>query len=234
MFRDPRGGHNRKLVNENFFKTWSPNMAYVLGLILADGAVEDVRKSSRTCYFQITNTDNVLLNKVRKILSSNHKFQVRQPQLIDFKGKKYMCSKVFYLRIGNKAMFQDLVNLGVTPRKSLRLNLPNVPEELLRFLVRGYFDGDGCVNIYQPKNRKRPWTNVIFTSGCRQFLEKLKQKLEILPKAHASKIYFNHRAYRLGYRNRQALAVLNFIYEELNLAPYMIRKHKIYQQALST
>ena len=208
-------------------------MTYVLGLILADGAVEDVRKSSRTCYFQLTNTDKVLLSKVRKLLSSNHKFQVRQPQIIDFKGKKYLCSKVFHLRIGNKEMFQDLVNLGVTPRKSLRLNLPDTPEKLVKFLVRGYFDGDGCVNIYQPKNRKKPWTNVIFTSGCRQFLEKLKQKLEILPEAHAPKIYFNHGAYRLGYRNRQAFAVLNFIYEGLNLAPYMVRKYKTYKHALA-
>ena len=57
MCRDPRGGHNRKHINENFFKTWSPKMAYVLGFIIADGSAEDVRKTSRTCYIQISNNE---------------------------------------------------------------------------------------------------------------------------------------------------------------------------------
>lgn len=61
MYRDPRGGHNRKRVNENFFKTWSPQMAYVLGFIFADGAIEDLRKSSRTCYIHLASNDKSLL-----------------------------------------------------------------------------------------------------------------------------------------------------------------------------
>src|SRR4030067_800895 len=70
MYRDPRGGHNRKKVNECFFKTWSPQMAYVLGLIYADGAVEDVRQSSRTCYLQLSSIDKELLESVRTSIST--------------------------------------------------------------------------------------------------------------------------------------------------------------------
>jgi hypothetical protein len=46
MFCDVRGGYNHNKINENFFKTWSPKMAYILGLIFADGAIEDVRNSN--------------------------------------------------------------------------------------------------------------------------------------------------------------------------------------------
>lgn len=77
MYTDPGGGHNRKQVNENFFKTWNPKMAYVLGLICADGAVEDVRKSSRTCYLQISNNDKSILTQVRDCLNSKHILTVR-------------------------------------------------------------------------------------------------------------------------------------------------------------
>lgn len=58
------------------------------------------------------------------------------------------------LRIGNKVMYQDLVNLGVTPKKAKRISIPSVPEQYFKFFVRGYFDGDGCINIYKPKNRR--------------------------------------------------------------------------------
>ena len=70
--RDPRGGHNRRLVNEDFFKVWSPKMAYVLGFIYADGAVEDCRKSSRTCYLQLSNNDKNLLNQIKEVMLSSH------------------------------------------------------------------------------------------------------------------------------------------------------------------
>ena len=102
MYRDPRGGHNRKGVNEYFFKTWSPQMAYVLGLIYADGAVEDVRQSSRTCYLQLSSVDKELLENVRTALSSKHAISMRRSQSRLFFGKRYLCSDLFTLRIGNK------------------------------------------------------------------------------------------------------------------------------------
>lgn len=41
-------------------------MGYVLGLIFADGAILDVRKSSRTCYVQIASNDKAFLKKNQK------------------------------------------------------------------------------------------------------------------------------------------------------------------------
>ena len=143
MERDKRGGHNRKKVNENFFKTWSPKMAYVLGFIYADGAVEDCRKSSRTCYLSLSNSDLELLKDIMKVMSTQQTVQVRDPRKMKINGKEYWCKTSYCVRIGNKLIYEDLIKLGLCPRKSLVIELPHIPEQSFQYFLRGYFDGDG-------------------------------------------------------------------------------------------
>lgn len=38
---DPRGGHNRYKFDKDFFKKWTPEMAYVLGFMYANGNIMD-------------------------------------------------------------------------------------------------------------------------------------------------------------------------------------------------
>jgi len=77
---DPRGGHNRYKFNVNFFKKWTPEMAYVLGFIYADGDIEDNRKSSRTQYTTIASTDRDILEAIKKAMSSSHRLNYRSPR----------------------------------------------------------------------------------------------------------------------------------------------------------
>jgi len=127
-------------------------MAYLLGLIYADGTIKDVRISSRTCYIAVSSNDLDLLEQVRKVLSSTHKIYTRKSRMVKFSDHKiYKCSTSYILRVGNKMIYQDLVNLGLTPRKSLKIQLPDVPVEYFNFFLRGYFDGDG--SLYVTKNR---------------------------------------------------------------------------------
>ena len=207
-------------------------MAYVLGLIFSDGAIEDVRKSSRTCYLSITSKDRSLLTQVRKAMSSNHRIYTRQPLIKTFgDGKSYLCSKVFYLRIGNKNIFQDLINLGVTPRKSLRMRFPNILDRYLGYFIRGYLDGDGCINTYLPKGRKTPKLSVIFTSGSQKFLLKLSEKIsKVIEINTAQPINHSNGAFDIRYCKSESLKILAFIYNSLEKAPYLGRKYNKYQE----
>lgn len=236
MFRDSRGGHNRRNVNENFFKTWSPQMAYILGLIFSDGAIEDVRKSSRTCYTTITSKDADLLPQVKKAMSSEHEIYIKRPAWNEFRGgMRYFCKKAYCLRIGNKVMFQDLVNLGITPRKSLRLKFPNVPNKLFPYFVRGYLDGDGCINTSLQKGRKIPTLVVIFISGSPNFLKKLSEKLSFLLSIKIATV--NRRqdlASDLRYKKADSLKILSFVYKNLQSAPYLHRKYEKYKEAIKS
>lgn len=235
MYKDPRGGHNRKHINKDFFKKWTEKMAYVLGYICADGAVEDVRKSSRTCYLAITSVDKEVLEKIKLTMDSTHNLYVNSGHFVKFKKKTYFCKTSYTLRIGSKNIFQDLINLGVTPRKSLRLRVPQVPVAYFNHFLRGYFDGDGCVTVYRIRNQFSQRVQVIFTSGCREYLKKLLQIIVDQTGIEPVKVSVpNNGAYQLRFRKRSGLKILEFMYDGLDKAPYMERKYRKYQEYLQS
>jgi DNA-binding transcriptional regulator WhiA len=94
-----------KTKNEHFFKTWSNDMAYVLGFFAADGSMYRTRRGTHFIEFQITDED--LLLKIQKALWSNHKITQRT------RGNKRHKS-IYRLQIGSKEIFSDFSNLGMT------------------------------------------------------------------------------------------------------------------------
>ncbi len=231
--KDPRGGHNRSQVNQNFFQSWSPQMAYVLGFIFADGAIEDVQRSSRTCYISITSKDLSILEKIRSAMQSNHKLYKRRSQLHTFSdGKSYKSKEEFVFRIGSKSMYNDLLNLGVIPRKSLTILFPTIPSNHFSHFIRGYFDGDGCLHLI-----KGTYPRLIFTSGSNQFLEGLSTNLSNILQIPKKVVYSqlqtsNNLCYRLHYNTKLSSKILEFMYKDLEKAPYLERKFAIYQKYL--
>lgn len=224
MRTDPRGGHNQNKFNKDFFKSWSPAMAYVFGFIMADGAVEDVRKSSRTCYLHMANNDKDILDQIKTVMDSNHKIYSRPERWQLFKQKHYWCKQSFHLRIGSKEIYQNLIDLGVRPRKSLTMKLPQIPEEFLNYFLRGYFDGDGCVNIYKQRGKKSI-IQIVFTSGSKTFLSHLSKLLSFNLSIKLKNIYFTGGAFRLIYKSKSAFEILTFMYKNLCEAPYLKYKY---------
>jgi hypothetical protein len=76
-------------------------------------------------------------------------------------------SDVFKLVICRKEMYDDLLRLGGTERKSLTLTWPDVPDAFLADFVRGYVDGDGCLTWHRSGNSAHPLISVV---GTREFL----------------------------------------------------------------
>ena len=207
-------------------------MAYVLGLIFADGAVEDTRRSSRTCYIQLTSKDKQLLCQVKTALSSKHKLRKRKNRLANFRGKSYLCAEVYNLRIGNKVMYGDLLDLGVTPRKSLAMRFPDIPSEFLSFFLRGYFDGDGNLSLHKSVVRNVLRLRLAFTSGSKNFLKTLSGKLALELNMATKNLYKSPYAYYLRYSKKDGLKILSFMYNDLDQSPYLKRKYKIYADFL--
>lgn len=233
--KDPRGGHNRFQINQNFFQSWSSQMAYVLGFIFADGAIEDVQKSSRTCYISIITSkkDLNILEQIKTAMSSSHNLYKRRPRIEGFPGQKfYKSAERFVFRIGSKIIYNDLLSLGVTPRKSLTISFPNIPLEFLSHFIRGYFDGDGCLHLIKGK-----YPRLIFTSGSNKFLEGLSEALtfvlQIPKKATYSQLQESgNLCYHLHYNTKFSSKILEFMYKDLGKAPYLKRKFAIYQKYL--
>jgi hypothetical protein len=231
MVRDSRGGHNRKRVNEDFFKTWSPKMAYVLGLLFADGALINANKSSRTQYVALSSIDYDLINDVRKALHSSHVIYVLPSKPITIFGKTYIRSVGYKLRIGNKVICHDLLLLGLQPKKSLVMNFPNVPPDYLSFFIRGYFDGDGCVHLTRISN-KADKLKLIYISGSKLFIDKLRTLLVTHTGCGFGCLYKEDGAFRLQYNIRDGLRIMDFMYRHLNDSPFLKRKYEIYEKCL--
>ncbi|MBU4311324.1 MAG: LAGLIDADG family homing endonuclease [Candidatus Omnitrophica bacterium] len=102
------------MIDVDFFKTWSKEMAYVLGYFSADGGMFINSEGSR--YIQFVSTDYSLLEKVKKAMNSRHKIYLKAKR--DEKRKN-----AYLLEIGSKEMYSDLLKLGFIPRKEKRLNL---------------------------------------------------------------------------------------------------------------
>lgn len=141
-------GGPRFFVNKEFFKQWTPEMAYVLGYFAADGSLYINPRGSH--YIEFTSIDRKLLKKIRQMIDSNHSIGKRVAEEPNWKDR-------YRLQIGSKEMFGDLLKLGFTPKKSKSLKFPKIPSSYLRHFVRGDFDGDGCVDFgfYQKRGEKK-------------------------------------------------------------------------------
>lgn len=64
-------------VNESFFKKWSPNMAYVLGYIYADGSLTNC-DYIRARYLTISSIDKDSIERIRIMMGSLHNITSRK------------------------------------------------------------------------------------------------------------------------------------------------------------
>ena len=62
-------------------------------------------------------------------------------------------------------MIDDLLKLGMTPRKSLTAIVPTLKQDLLKHFWRGVVDGDGSMGIYINKKRYNHKSFVISLVG---------------------------------------------------------------------
>ena len=198
-------------------------MAYVLGFFTADGTMIKNKRGAHFIEFQINDKD--LLDKIRKVFNSNHKISVRK------RNKPWRNS--YRLQIGSKEIFNDLLKLGLRPNKSKTIKLPLVPDEYFCNFVRGYFDGDGCVNVctYQRKDRRKSSTviNSGFVSGSKKILENLKNKLAKLNIVNGGTLYY-HQGYRLWFSINDSLKLYNFMYNNLKNNLFLDRKKKVFEK----
>lgn len=219
----------RYSIDDAFFKEWSPAMAYVFGYIVADGSLEDASYLRGKCV-RISSKDFDILERIRNTLRSKHTIREVGPcECWEADGtKKYISSPKYLLRIGCKEIYNDLIALGLCPRKSLNVSLPRITKQYLSHFIRGYFDGDGCVFV---ENDVR--LRVIFTSGSYGFLKDLSIALKKEVGVNLRNINKSTRSYQLNYSTRESLRILNYLYREVDDKLFLERKYNIYLDFLN-
>ena len=148
-----------------FEKIDTEEKAYWLGFLYADGNVYyNEKRVSYRIELGLAEKDLNHLEKFKKFLNCTNEIKYRQN------------IKAYRIMIGSKKMCNDLIKLGCVPNKSLILTFPTedqVPLELQRHFIRGYFDGDGCITYR--KSGSSPGINML---GNLEFLLKINEFFE--------------------------------------------------------
>ncbi len=111
---------------------WNHELAYAVGLIATDGCL-----SGRAITF--TNTDRELVEAFVAGIGQAVKIGVQHKP-----GRQ----PAYRAQFGNRTLFDWLIAIGITPRKSLTIGAIAVPDEFFLSFVRGLVDGDGSVSNY--------------------------------------------------------------------------------------
>lgn len=200
-----RLGINKKFqskydLNMEFFKNWTKEMVYILGYIFADGSIRIRRSGSE---LSIKSKDLQILKSMNIAMNSNYPISAR----------KTKTGIIHCLTINRKEIVQDLLKLGVIPRKSKTMVFPRIPVHLLYHFTRGYFDGDGYVRILGNS------LEIVFTSGSEGFLKTLHETLEnqgIKSKVY-TKLYNSYSWYILNIFNESREIFYKRLYKNASL-----------------
>lgn len=213
---------------ESFFDIWTPEMAYVLGYFSADGCM--YRNTRGSYYVGFASTDKELIDTTKALMSVTNAIE-------EYQSPKPNHKRRYTLQIGSRRIFQQLLALGFMPNKSLKVKLPDIPSDLLRHFVRGYFDGDGSVlfGVYSRKNRPGQMTVLVvrFTSGSKAILVSLRKQLNnIAGIGKGSLITYKKNHHALCYSTRDARQLYSFMYPSTTV-PCLTRKKLIFVKAIN-
>lgn len=133
--RDSSKANQKHAINDMFFEIMTPQSAYWLGFIAADGNV-----CKNLVQIDLAIKDRAHLERFKIDLSSSHPVTNRT---VDYEQARFAFS--------NQKIANDLRKLGILERKTFDCKPWNGPEHLLRHYWRGVIDGDG--SLYEAGNK---------------------------------------------------------------------------------
>lgn len=127
--------------NDSFFKTESSDMAWLLGFLASDGCVGNRRN---TITINLSRKDREILEKIKTLLQIEN-------DIVDWTtADGFDCSELRWTSTEQK---EDLAKYSIIPRKTLILKPPYaLSRKYWIDYIRGYFDGDGSVNLIKNSN----------------------------------------------------------------------------------
>ena len=183
--------------------------AYWLGFLYADGSVGS---KEHKIELGLAEQDLKHIEKFRDFIGIMNKISYRPT------------TKSYRYSFRSESCKEDLIKQGCVPRKSLILNFPTedqVPKDLIRHFIRGYFDGDGWFTNTESCFQ-------IGLIGTEDFIKGFLDNIEIYNKEN--KIFNVHRengAKRYVFSAyTDVLNFLNWIYKDATI--YLDRKYEHY------
>lgn len=203
-----RSRQGRHSLNIEFFKEINTEAkAYFLGLMFSDGSV-----SNTQCYLKLKDED--IIQKFKKEINSSAPIRY-----ITYGGYN-----AYVLEISSVDFCKYLQKQGCTKNKTRTIQLPQLREDLYRHFIRGFFDGDGCLQLQDKMYHCR----FDLTSASKLFLEQVRPIIT----AHAKTNGYlgkekKYDVWHLNYSGHQVQQILDWLYNDSNF--YLERKYVKYQ-----
>lgn len=189
-------------LNDNYFSNIdTPEKAYWLGFIAADGCILERENSGSVLSFNLNYKDKAHLEKF--LQSINSSAIIKEQKGSGF-GEN---STIAHLEINSTLMINDLKKYGIISKKSLILEPPigKINEKYYYAYIKGYFDGDGT--IYKSSSNF-----IIGFCGTYEMLNWIKEQLNINNKLEKRcENEKNSYYFRVG-GTRKVLQILNSFY----------------------
>ncbi len=208
--------------NTKFFKTWTPEMAYVLGWILTDGCIEYIPRKRYVIRFELSETQP--LEIIKQLLGANHPIH---------ENRRY-ASPQYSIMLRSQVAVQSLMDIGVTPNKTLTVQVPAMPQNCRREFIRGVFEGDGSVFLINRSNGRK-WLNTKFSSASENFIRGISQILYedigLIPKIYSrdSRSEDGSTYWELRYGGKESMALYYYMYKDATF--YLERKKAKFEEA---
>jgi hypothetical protein len=205
--------------NDNYFKIWSEEMAYFLGLIAADG---HVRKQNNFLMLSLKKTDEKIIENLKEALQYDGPLYT-----INKKDGQTQCC----LTVCSKEIVTDLNNLGLSGNKTFDFDWINgMEDKYVSHFVRGMFDGDGCIYINEKKGNFE--TTII---GTDKLTENIKNKYDLFSKKYSGHLAKRGKVQSLDFNGKyNALAFLDWIYTDSTQFTRLERKYELYLKLKNT
>lgn len=201
----------------NFFETIdTEEKAYWLGFILADGYLNN----QGVVGIELSIEDEMHLHKFKNSIKSEAPVKIYNKNSTF--GKQTNCR----FQITNETLYFSLLDLGITRNKTNDGKIPNVDSNLLRHLVRGYFDGNGCIVIKELKKSDGYRCTGISFCGTKEILKYI-EELSGFSWTWSKRRNNDTNNYQIGVGRVEDLKnFLNYMYEDSTV--YLDRKYEKY------
>lgn len=216
--------------NYHYFDTIdNEEKAYWLGFLTADGWISKNQKNNAGVIgCELKYSDMEHLKKFNKSLDGNYRITDRWRPCGIARDKNKMHHSCV-IRIFSLTMYEALSKLGFSRDKSYDAHIPQMPAELMRHFIRGYFDGDGCFCFTNQS------FGIKMLTASEILKEDIKKQFQMKEYPFSEYQYvseFDTEMHVLEINQQETkLDFLEWIYKDASI--YLDRKYKKYQKAMN-
>lgn len=210
---------------------WSPDLAYVVGLLVTDGHL-----SSDGRHIVYKSIDRDLVQSLRRALPTKNSVFIRIDKR---KGRK----PAHVLQFSDVRFYRWLLSIGVTPRKTLTIGDLPIPPEFFRDFLRGHLDGDGSIfsyqdryNVYKGKRYRNTRIYTKFISASETHIRWLYEMIQKYSPIQGALLYkpatkTRVRIWEIKIAKYESLKLFRWLYYRKNL-PSLSRKRLLAERFL--